>query len=104
MKKIIQNIITNPESRRDWLLRYFKYQAQVLKRIKNYKVWKDGNHVELIYNSKIFYQKLNYIHNNPVKAMIVEYPEEYLFSSARNYADRDCLLEIIQESQELITY
>ena len=86
------------------VLRYFGYRAQLLKRIKNYKVWQDGNHAELIYNSKIFYQKLNYVHRNPLKEMIVEYPEEYLFSSARNYADRDYLLEIILESQELKTY
>ena len=28
---------------------------------------------------------INYIHNNPVEAGIVEKPEEYLYSSARDY-------------------
>ena len=29
--------------------------------------------------------KINYIHFNPVKANIVTKPEDYLYSSARNY-------------------
>ena len=35
-----------------------------------------------------------YIHNNPVKAGIVKHPEEYLYSSARNYASLDSVLDI----------
>ncbi|MGK7391842.1 MAG: hypothetical protein ACNS60_15935 [Candidatus Cyclobacteriaceae bacterium M2_1C_046] len=31
-------------------------------------------------------QMLDYIHNNPVEAGIVLSPEEYLYSSAKNYA------------------
>jgi len=31
-------------------------------------------------------QKVNYIHNNPVVEKIVTFPENYYFSSARNYA------------------
>jgi hypothetical protein len=30
--------------------------------------------------------------------MIVKHPEDYLFSSARNYAGLDYLIEIIEES------
>jgi len=44
-----------------------------------------------------------YIHRNPVVDMIVEREDEYLFSSARNYAERDYLIEIIKESPRLIT-
>ena len=50
-----------------------------------------------------FYQKLKYIHDNPVEGMLVTNPEDYLFSSARNYADLDYLLEVIVEPQQLIT-
>ena len=35
-----------------------------------------------------------YIHDNPVRAGIVEKPEDYLYSSARNYAELDCMLNI----------
>ena len=39
-------------------------------------------------------QKLNYIHMNPVKEMIVLQPEDYYFSSARNYAGLDGILDV----------
>jgi putative transposase len=39
-------------------------------------------------------QKLSYIHNNPVESGFVDSPEEWLFSSARDYAGRKGLLEI----------
>jgi len=35
-----------------------------------------------------------YIHNNPVKAGFVEYPEDYLYSSTRNYARLNSVLDI----------
>jgi putative transposase len=31
-------------------------------------------------------QRINYIHQNPVRALIVAHPHEYLFSSALDYA------------------
>jgi putative transposase len=42
------------------------------------------------------FQKLNYIHQNPVEAGIVEKAEEYLYSSAKDYFhQRKCrLLEV----------
>jgi len=39
---------------------------------------------ELSYK-KMWRQRTGYIHNNPVRAGIVEKPEDYLYSSARNY-------------------
>ena len=65
-----------------------------MKRIDKYKFWQDGNHAELIYDPAIFFEKLNYIHQNPVRTMIVENPDDYYFSSARNYASKDYLLDI----------
>ncbi len=103
-KKIVQQIIEEHESRRGWMLAHFKHSGRYLKRIKEYKVWQDGNHAVIIYSPNFFYQKLNYIHKNPVKAMIVSHAEDYWFSSARNYAERDYLIEIIKESSQLITY
>ncbi|OXA74201.1 hypothetical protein B0A56_12845, partial [Flavobacterium columnare NBRC 100251 = ATCC 23463] len=40
-------------------------------------------------------QKLEYIHHNPVKDKIVDLPEDYYFSSARNYAGLENDLEVI---------
>jgi putative transposase len=101
---ILQEIQDQPESRRDWILAKFEDKGKDLKRIEKYKFWQDGNHPELLYSSSIFYQKLKYIHNNPLKEMIVENPEDYFFSSARNYAGLSNLLPVLLETPELITY
>ncbi len=74
---------------------YFEDVCKHLKRDQKYKVWKDGYHAEILYSRKFLLQKLHYIHNNPVKARIVDNPEHYLFSSARNYAGLDEELEIV---------
>ncbi len=49
-----------------------------------------------MYSNKFIKQKVDYIHNNPVKAGLVDKPEEYLFSSARNYADMDGVIDVIK--------
>ncbi|MCF8302242.1 MAG: transposase [Bacteroidales bacterium] len=103
-KRIIDNIASEKEGRRKWMLSYFGYTGQYLNRIKNYKMWQDGNHPELIYSNDFLWQKLNYIHNNPVKEMIVEKPEHYLFSSARNYAGLDSLLDVELVTPELRSF
>lgn len=94
-KEIIKAINKEPESRRDWMLKYFQEACKHLKRVQKYKVWQDGYHAEILYSRKFLLQKLNYIHNNPVKAGIVEQPEYFLYSSARNYAGLEGKLEII---------
>ena len=40
-----------------------------------------------LYSPKVYTQKLNYIHNNPIqeKWQLCKYPEEYRYSSARFY-------------------
>ncbi len=103
-KAIIQQIIDQPDSRHKWMLNQFEFNGRYLKRIEKYKFWQDGNHAEIIYTPAFFYEKLEYIHNNPVKEMIVSKPEDYLFSSARNYAGLDYLLDVICETTKLKTY
>ncbi|ESU27055.1 transposase [Flavobacterium limnosediminis JC2902] len=94
-KKIIQTIIDEPESRREWMLGYFKNACAHLKREQQYKVWQDGYHAEILETNWFIKQKVNYIHNNPVKDKIVAFPEDYYFSSARNYAGLANDLEVV---------
>lgn len=93
-KKAIEIVYKQAESRRNWLLEMFRSECEHLKRNQTFKVWQNGYHAISVESEKFVYQKLNYIHNNPVKDGIVEYPEEYLFSSARNYADKESMLEV----------
>lgn len=102
-KAIIKQIIEEPESRREWMLKYFEDAGKPLKRIDHYKFWQDGNQAKEIFSKEFFFEKLNYIHQNPIQELIVEKPEDYLFSSARNYAGLDCYLDIVIESSQLKT-
>ena len=44
------------------------------------------------------------IHQNPVEDLIVANAEDYLFSSARNYAELDSMIDIVFESAQQVTY
>jgi REP element-mobilizing transposase RayT len=102
-KEVIKHIINEPESRRDWMLQYFRKTEENSEEPAKYKFWQDGNHPEEISSNKFFNEKLDYIHNNPVKELIVENPEDYFFSSARNYAGLNNYLDIILETVKLRT-
>jgi putative transposase len=52
------------------------------------------NHAVELFTPAFTQQKLDYTHNNPVREGIVEKPEDYLYSSARNYAGLRSVLEI----------
>jgi REP element-mobilizing transposase RayT len=82
------------ESRADWMLDKFKFNAAKHKRNSIYQVWTHDNHSEELLSTKFIEQKLNYIHQNPVRAGVVQYDYEYLYSSARNYANLTNEMEI----------
>lgn len=95
-KKIINAIQENPqESRKEGLLNRFNFRAANDKKITGFKFWQEDNHVEKINTYEFFKQKCDYIHQNPVKQEIVERPEDYLYSSARNYSGLKGLLTVI---------
>ena len=59
---------------------------------KTYKVWKSGNHAIELYSEKFTWEKVNYIHQNPVRAGWVNNQEDWLYSSAPNYAETEIIL------------
>ena len=82
--KIVKN--NKKESRKDWLLHLFKYHAKFQKQNAEHMVWQKTNHpTELSWDS-IFDQKVEYVHNNPVKAGIVCEPHHYKYSSANPFS------------------
>ena len=82
------------ESRMDWMLKRFEFAAMSGARNSKYQFWENTNHAEVIMTENFFLQKLNYIHNNPVKAGWVEHPQDWLYSSARNYMGLKGLIDI----------
>jgi len=95
-KAIVKEIGGNPEeSRKKWMLSEFEFAGRHKSNIKNYKFWQDGNEAKEIHSNSFLEQKLDYIHENPVKAEIVENAEEYMYSSAKNYVGEQGLIDVI---------
>ncbi|MEO1253296.1 MAG: transposase [Bacteroidota bacterium] len=94
--RILKNIDdeTEYESRKDWMNVVFSYHAKFNKRVKDKQFWTHENHAVELTSNDMIDSKLNYIHENPVRAGWVENAEDYLYSSARNYAGLNNLLEI----------
>ena len=93
-KQIIEQITNSNESRKEWLLKKFAFAGAGNSNNKTYQFWQQDYHaIELSYE-KMWRQRTDYIHNNPVRAGIVEHPEDYLYSSARFYYNKKCLLEL----------
>jgi len=66
------------------LLNVFENEGRFHKNHKR-KLWMKRFDDEVIRNEKMFWVKLNYIHNNPVEAGLAAKPGEYKYSSAINY-------------------
>jgi REP element-mobilizing transposase RayT len=95
-KAVIKEIQEDPdESRKKWMLSEFEFAGRYKSNIKSYKFWQDGNEAKEIHSNKFLEQKLEYIHDNPVKAEIVENDYEYLYSSAINYTGKQGLLDVV---------
>lgn len=95
-KRILAELeVDSQESRREWMLDRYRFAAANDKKITNYRFWQDGYHPMLLYSHDFFLQKLNYIHQNPVRQEIVATQEEYLYSSAIDYAGGKGVLEVM---------
>jgi len=64
---------------------------------RNYQVWERNSLGVLVYTDKVMFQKMKYIHENPVveKWKLAKLPEEYLFSSALFYFSGDTRWEFL---------
>lgn len=93
-KKILEHIQVENESRRTWLLLQFKYAAQRNKRAAAFQFWTHNNHAVVLETNESLDSRIDYIHNNPVKAGWVDEPEHYRYSSARDYVGLKGLVPI----------
>ena len=85
-REIITAIESNKqESRRNWMLWIFRKAGEENSRNKEYQFWQQDNHAIQLETVEFTLDKLTYLHNNPVKAGIVDKTEEYLLRSARDY-------------------
>lgn len=86
---MLSEIKDNPqESRREWLLDQFKSKD-------GYSFWQTESKPIELWSNHVIRQKLNYIHNNPGEEGLVFRPEDYMYSSAYDYAGGKGLLDVI---------
>ncbi len=93
-KQIVKSIQTETESRREWILNLFAQAAARQNKKGIYQLWTHENHAVEIYSQKFIEQKVNYIHENPVRNGLVQKPEEYVYASAKYYAGESCVLDV----------
>ncbi|WP_276373941.1 transposase [Chryseolinea sp. H1M3-3] len=68
-----------------------KEKSPLLERIlvqakdRKYQIWERNSLSVPLWSSAVIWQKVEYIHQNPVRAQLCKYQEEYKYSSARFY-------------------
>jgi len=76
------------------LLARLRLAKQAHKTDRDHQFWQEGSHAELIFSEDVMRQKLDYIHQNPVKRGYVDLAEHWRYSSARNCLGQPGLIEI----------
>lgn len=90
-KQIVRSLEQSHQS--FWLdqLRFHKRSDKVQ---STYQVWQEGFHPQMICDAEMLRQKLDYVHNNPVRRGYVDDPCHWRYSSARNYAGQRGILDV----------
>jgi hypothetical protein len=76
------------------VLEQLAWQKKRHKKDREYQLWQEGSHPQLIQGEQMMRQKIAYIHDNPVKRGYVDDPTHWRYSSARNYAGQTGLLDV----------
>ncbi len=79
------------------MLDQFAFYKKHHKVDREHQIWEEGTHPQLLQNQEMLVQKLEYIHNNPVKRGYVDEPTYWRYSSARNYAGLPGLIEVFSD-------
>lgn len=76
------------------LLEEFHHHKLAHKTDREHQVWQEGSHPQEIVSEKMLRQKLEYIHNNPIRRGYVSDPLHWRYSSAANYAGEKGLIDV----------
>ncbi len=99
-EKIIDAIEAEPEEKKAWLVERFNKYTGLLRTARNINCWKPmANPLILdMRRPDLIAEQIELIHSLPVKERIVQFPEDYLYSSARDYDGAEGLVKIIKLS------
>ncbi|MEL6630684.1 MAG: transposase [Bacteroidota bacterium] len=85
MRLLIQEDV---ESRKVWMYNLLRWRGDRNPRNDDFQFWVQDNCPKYISTRALAQQKIEYIHQNPVKAQLVYQAEDYVWSSAQDYAGR----------------
>jgi putative transposase len=93
---VLATIEMEMDFRRTWMMQHFEAYGKSLGRIEKFNLWQncssplrfDGQQPQSLLD------RIAHIHENPVRERIVEQPEAYMFSSARDYAGMRGLVNV----------
>ncbi len=68
-----------------WLLGELDYFCGKHKPESRHQIWQEGSHPQEIDSDEMMDQKIDYIHNNPIKRGLVAAPEHWRYSSAHEW-------------------
>ncbi len=76
------------------LLQRMRFARKAKRNDREHQFWQENSHPQVIEGETMLRQKLDYIHQNPVKRGYVDETEQWRWSSARNYGGRKGLVEV----------
>ena len=92
LKKLIKE---HPqESRREWLIWMFERAVKKNGNISSWQFWQQHNQLIEILNDKMFAEIVFYIHQNPVVSGFVYEAEQWVYSSAKDYAKNNNIIKL----------
>jgi len=59
-----------------------------------YQIWQEGSAFKLIQSEAMMRERIDYIHNNPLKRGYVDEATHWRYSSARNYEGKEGLIDV----------
>ncbi|NRB06052.1 MAG: hypothetical protein HRU34_00860 [Richelia sp.] len=85
------------EGKAEYLLQQLKFHKKLHKTTQNYHLWQEGSHPQALMSEKIFIQKLEFIHNNPVRRGYADELSHWRDSSYRNYVNGERILALLNQ-------
>ena len=82
------------ESRRNWMLWIIESQGERSASNEIMKIWRHENQHIPLESEKFLKQRIDYIHENPVRAGICRSPVDYVYSSAEAYAGKPSIIPL----------
>lgn len=90
-RQIIDHIKMNGHNHYQQKLRSLKLEHHT---DSDFQLYFEGYHPKKVVGDKMMNQKVSYIHQNPVKRGYVDMPEDWRYSSARDYAGERGLIPV----------